>query len=605
MIPLPPIWVVDTECYVDYFLVMLRNIYSGEVQHLELTPEMALPQYPFDQYTFPHKLRELLQNKQLVSFNGNNYDIPILSLACAGNSLATLKAASDDIIVNGLKPWHVSDKYGCEMLELDHIDLIEVAPGIAGLKIYGGRLHSQRLQDLPIEPSANIAPAQREILRLYCGNDLLTTMDLYFKLKPQLDLRIEMSREFGMDLRSKSDAQIAEAVIRSEVQKIIGRRVYRPEIHPDYSFKYRVPDFVHFSAPGMQQVMEIIRNARFTLNEEGSVELPAILASCRIRIGNGVYRMGIGGLHSSETCSRHLSDDYVFLKDRDVTSYYPRIIINQGMFPPHLTEAFLQVYEGIVDRRIAAKVAGDKVTESSLKIVINGSFGKLGSKWSILYSPDLLIQTTLTGQLSLLMLIEYLELSGFQVVSANTDGIVIKGAKARIEDMNAVIAAWEFVTGFATEETEYKALYSKDVNNYIAIKPDGTAKLKGLYAPAGMQKNVTNEICVEAVIAKLVNGTPIDHTIMACDDVRKFITIRQVKGGAKYDEQYLGKAVRWYYRLGETRSIHYATNNNKVARSNGAFPLMGLPPMLPADIDYQWYIKEAESILADVGGDVL
>ena len=605
MIPLPPIWVVDTECYVDYYLVMLRNIYTGEVQHLELTPEMALPQYPFDRYTFPYKLRELLSNKQLVSFNGNNYDIPTLSLACAGNSLATLKAASDDIILNGLKPWHVSDKYGCEILELDHIDLIEVAPGIAGLKIYGGRLHSQRLQDLPIDPGANIAPAQREILRLYCGNDLLTTMDLYFKLKPQIDLRIEMSREFGMDLRSKSDAQIAEAVIRSEVQKIIGRRVYRPEIHPDYSFKYRVPDFVHFSAPGMHQVMEIIRNATFTLNEEGSVELPAILASCRIRIGNGVYRMGIGGLHSSETCSRHLADDYVFLKDRDVTSYYPRIIINQGMFPPHLTEAFLQVYEGIVDRRIAAKVAGDKVTESSLKIVINGSFGKLGSKWSILYSPDLLIQTTLTGQLSLLMLIEFLELSGFQVVSANTDGIVIKGAKARTEEMNAVIAAWEVVTGFATEETEYTALYSKDVNNYIAIKPDGSAKLKGLYAPAGMQKNVTNEICVEAVIAKLVNGTPIDHTITGCDDVRKFITIRQVKGGAKYDEQYLGKAVRWYYRSGETRSIHYATNNNKVARSNGAFPLMELPPNLPADIDYQWYIKEAESILADVGGDVI
>lgn len=605
MIPVPPIWVVDTECYVNYFLVMLRNIYSGQVEYLELTPEMALPLYPFDQYTFPHKLRELLSNKQLVSFNGNNYDIPILSLACAGNSLATLKAASDDIIVNGLKPWHVGDKYGCEMLALDHIDLIEVAPGIAGLKIYGGRLHSQRLQDLPIEPSASITLDQRLELRLYCGNDLQTTIDLFMQLKPQIDLRIEMSREFGIDLRSKSDAQIAEAVIRSEVQKIIGRRVYRPEINPDYSFKYRVPEFIHFSAPGMQQVMEIIRNARFTLDENGAVELPAILASCRIRIGNGVYRMGIGGLHSSETCSRHVSDDFVFLKDRDVTSYYPRIIINQGMFPPHLTEAFLQVYEGIVDRRIAAKESGDSVTEKSLKIVINGSFGKLGSKWSILYSPDLLIQTTLTGQLSLLMLIELLELSGFIVVSANTDGIVIKGLKSRIEELNAVISAWEFTTGFNTEEIEYKALYSKDVNNYIAIKPDGSAKLKGLYAPAGMQKNVTNEVCVDAVIAKLVTGVPIELTIMACTDVRKFITIRQVKGGAKYDGNYLGKAVRWYYRAGETRSIHYATNNNKVARSDGAFPLMELPPMLPADIDYQWYIKEAESILADVGGDVI
>ena len=36
----------------------------------------------------------------------------------------------------------------------------------------------------------------------------------------------------------------------------------------------------------------------------------------------------------------------------------------------------------------------------------------------------MLIQTTVTGQLALLMLIENIELAGFTVVSANTDGIV-------------------------------------------------------------------------------------------------------------------------------------------------------------------------------------
>src|SRR5690606_23235893 len=51
----------------------------------------------------------------------------------------------------------------------------------------------------------------------------------------------------------------------------------------------------------------------------------------------------------------------------------------------------------------------------SLKITINGSFGKLGSMWSILFSPNLLIQTTVTGQLALLLLIEWLEAEGIQV----------------------------------------------------------------------------------------------------------------------------------------------------------------------------------------------
>lgn len=594
MIPVPPVWVFDTECYVDYFLIALKNVYSGEVEAYEFYPGIE-PDY--------ERIKTSLTTKQLISFNGINYDIPLLRLFFAHADNALLKQASDAIIVQNMRPWHIEDSYGGADFHPDHIDLIEVAPGMVGLKLYGGRMHSQRLQDLPIEPSANITPADRIALKDYCVNDLNTTIDMYRQLKPQIDLRVAMSAKYGIDLRSKSDAQIAEAVIRQEVQNKVGRKVYRPDISPDYSFKYHVPDFVSFKAPGLNQVLEIIRNATFTINEKGSVELPQIFESLRIRIGAGTYTMGIGGLHSNEQCNSHITNSGLFLKDRDVTSYYPSIILNQSLFPAHMGEAFLEVYQGIVTQRIEAKRIGDKVTDAAMKIMINGSFGKFGSKWSVLYSPDLLIQTTVTGQLALLMLIESVELAGLTVVSANTDGIVIKGDASKVDDLNAIIAYWEMITGFNTEETEYRALYSKDVNNYIAIKPSGDVKLKGLYAPAGMQKNVTNSICVEAVIEYLKSGIPLANTIMGCIDIRKFITIRQVNGGAKYDGQYLGKAVRWYYRKCETRSIRYAANNNKVARSDGAFPLMELPAVLPQDIDYDWYVKEAQSILNDVGYD--
>lgn len=592
MIPVPPIWVFDLECYRDYFLIALKNVYSRQIESYEFYPGIE-PDY--------ERIKTSLTTKQLISFNGINYDIPLLRLFFANNDNATLKKASDAIIVENMRPWELETMYGGADFHPDHIDLIEVAPGMVGLKLYGGRMHSQRLQDLPIDPSANITPADRPVLKDYCINDLNTTIDMYFQLKPQIDLRVAMSAKYDIDLRSKSDAQIAEAVIRQEVQKKVGRKIYRPDISPDYTFKYRIPEFVSFTAPGMQKVLEIIRNATFTINEKGAVELPQIFESMRICIGSGTYTMGIGGLHSNESCSSHVSNENVFLKDRDVTSYYPSIILNQSLYPAHMGEAFLEVYQGIVSQRIEAKRTGDKVTNEAMKIMINGSFGKFGSKWSVLYSPDLLIQTTVTGQLALLMLIENIELAGFTVVSANTDGIVIKGYESRVEDLNGVISYWEAVTGFNTEETEYRALYSKDVNNYVAIKPSGEVKLKGLYAPAGMQKNVTNSICVEAVIEYLRSGTPVPTTIMGCSDVRKFITIRQVNGGAKYDDQYLGKAVRWYYRKGEARSIRYAANNNKVARSDGAFPLMELPPALPQDVDYDWYIKEAQSILNDVG----
>src|SRR3546814_14028970 len=60
--------------------------------------------------------------------------------------------------------------------------------------------------------------------------------------------------------------------------------------------------------------------------------------------------------------------------------------------------------------------SGNKPVADSLKIVINGSFGKFGSKYSILYAPNFLTQTTLTGQLSILLLIEMLEMAGIHEI---------------------------------------------------------------------------------------------------------------------------------------------------------------------------------------------
>lgn len=335
--------------------------------------------------------------------------------------------------------------------------------------------------------------------------------------------------------------------------------------------------------------------------------LPESLSEAEIRINDGVYRLGIGGLHSSESSVAHLADDEYVLIDRDVTSYYPAIIIGQNLHPPQMGKAFQQVYKRIVARRIEAKRVGNKVEADSLKITINGSFGKFGSKWSALFAPQLMIQTTITGQLSLLMLIEALELEGIQVVSANTDGIVIKCRRSDLDFCHEIIRWWERRTGYQTEETEYRALYSRDVNNYIAIKPDGSVKRKGAYADPGMMKNPSNVVCSDAVVAFLRDGTPINKFIRQCDDIRKFVTVRTVQGGA-LDQQgnYLGKAIRWYYSTEVEGVITYAQPTakgtyKKVSRTDGARPLMTLPDEFPKDVDYQWYINEARSILVDVG----
>ena len=583
-----PTLIYDTEVYEDYFLVSFLNAETGNTRHIEMFPGQD----------FNATLaRKIIGRHRLVSFNGINFDMPLITMALTGATCSEIKAVCNKIIKNNLKPWVL----GIESIDCDHIDLIEVSPGMASLKIYGGRLHCAKLQDLPIDPDALIAPEQREILRHYCENDLRTTLALFKKLEPQINLRTQMSDQYGIDLRSKSDAQIAEAVISSEVAKLLGKKIPKPADMDGKTFKYQVPKFIEFRSPALQSVLATVKASDFAVLGSGQVKMPDTLGELKIAIGQSVYQMGIGGLHSTEKCAAHIADDLTMLIDRDVSSYYPSIILNCGLKPANMGDPFTKVYRDIVQRRLAAKASGDTVTDDALKITINGSFGKFGSKYSILYSPTLLIQTTITGQLALLMLIEAIECEGISVVSANTDGVVIKCPKAKAAMLDLVIWEWELQTSLATTEARYKAIYSRDVNNYIAIKNKGY-KVKGAYAPAGLQKNPTTEICTAAVIARLTTGRSVESFIRECKDITKFVAIRQVKGGA-VDQQgaYLGKAVRWYYSTKVQGAIRYKLNGYTVARSEGARPLMDLPDTFPTDLDYDWYIAEANDILKNIG----
>lgn len=624
-----PLAVLDVECYRNYFLLKVRRLSDEKTVNLE----------QYDGVKFDAaRARTIMNYHETVSFNGRNYDLCMVFLAMKGLSCEQLKEWSDRIILGNMKPWEVEREANFRIpREMKHIDLIEPSPGQASLKIYGGRLHSRKMQDLPIEPDAWIEPYQRQLLSDYCGNDLDTTGDLLGKLTEQLELRRMLGKRYGIDLMSKSDAQIAEAVIKQRLIELTGNVPDKPSFRPGTKFKYTPPKSLKFASKRLQDLLTMVANTEFRVGKSGSVEMPASLDDYAVEIGQGVYRMGIGGLHSSEESTAHIADDDTLIIDRDVASYYPRIILNNRFYPEHLGEDFLTVFNTIVEERLEAKKRGDKVTADSLKITINGTFGKLGSRWSIFYSPNLLIHVTLSGQLFLLMLIERIEKAGIRVISANTDGIVIKCPKSRYDDLNEIVAQWEKVTGFETEETRYKMLASRDVNNYVAIKTDGKHKGKGAFAESGLQKNPANEICVDAVVRYLKDKTPIEATIRSCKDIRKFVTIRQVRGGGIYagrvlekpdpdgkgdyrgrgplelrwdpkmvfdrieGGEYLGKAVRFYYSTESEGPIRYKSNGNTVPKSEGCKPMMELTSRIPTDLDYDWYIREANDILEDLG----
>lgn len=411
-----------------------------------------------------------------------------------------------------------------------------------------------------------------------------------------------MSEQYGMDLRSKSDAQIAETVIKSELGSITGKKYYAPKVEQN-SFRYIDPKIISFETKQLQEVFGKILKTNFTLGGNGAVKMPEWLRDSRIKIGQSEYQMGIGGLHSCEKSQYIRATDNTLICDLDVASYYPSIILQQRLAPKSLGEPFLRVYQSIVERRLAAKRSGDKVTADTLKIAVNGSFGKLGSKYSALYAPELLIQTTITGQLALLMLIERMELNGIRVASANTDGIVCVCAKDREQLMEEIAFDWMLDTSYELERNDYKVIASRDVNSYVAVKTDGSVKGKGCFAPPSLAKNPDLPIVYQAVAKYIADGTPIEQTIKGCTDIRQFVTVRRVQGGAEWRGEYLGKAVRFYYstEIADDECIHYAKNSNRVPKSAGAKPLMQLPDKIPSDINYDAYIVEAEKLLAEVG----
>lgn len=593
----------DSEVYPNYTLFAFKRVETGEVLQFEhfVDPDSGEPILKIDLPAFKRTLLE----STLITFNGIGFDMPLaLYAAIKKATAAEIYEATCRIIHDNMKWWNFEREFGVKVNDpkIDHIDLMEVAPLKGSLKVYAGRTHSPWMQDLPIAPGSIIRPEQLDELREYCVNDLNNTILLYKTLKVQIDLRTDMSKTYGIDLRSKSDAQIAEAVLKSEIEKITKKKVERPENTPAY-FRYRVPAWVRFQH---LDLVEDVASAEFQLDNQGRVVVPKELAEKKICIKNGVYRMGGGGLHSSEKCQIKLADWHHVIWDFDVTSYYPNIVLSCELYPPHIGKVFLSEYRRIVHERIEAKRAGRKVEAESKKIVANSAFGKMGSKWSCLFAPDLMVQVTVTGQLALLMLIEtFWNIDGCEVISANTDGVTVRVRHDAQQDVLDAAETWELLTNFTLERADYEALYTRDVNNYIAVKTDGEVKTKGVYGTGlPLHKNPVAHICSTALIDYLTVGASIEHTVRLCRDIREFTVMRSVKGGALYNGQEIGKVVRWYYAKGVEEGFRYKVNNNLVATSTGARPLMRIDAydQIPDDLNYDWYIQNTEKMLRTLEG---
>lgn len=585
-----PMKAIDIEVYPNFFLCIVMDIRTRRWRSFRMCHGEQL-----DREELAKELRGLT-----VGFNSWNYDIPILCAALdekASLNCGDIFQLSSEIIEKDDPRWMTIRDYGLVYPDgLNHIDLIEPAPGVLiGPKLYGARIHSRVLRDLPYPPDQSLSESQADQVEDYCINDCNVTCDIYVAIHDRLELRQKLSVRYNTDLRSKSDAQIAEAVI----SKALNGHVRRPgPLREGTEIFYTAPDWVSFITDDLRRMKSHVEGKTYVIGKDGHFS-KLICKLPSIKIGAMRYQMGIGGLHSTEK-RRLLRSEWGrrVLIDCDVSSYYPSLILRLGINPEGVGERFQGIYREIVETRLEAKSRGDEVTADGLKITTNGTFGKLSSPYSFLYSPKNMLRVTLSGQLALLMLIERLELAGIMVVSANTDGVLCHLSNTVHPVWERICNQWQEDTGLTLESHLFNLVASRDVNNYFAIGFDGKVKMKGIFEPAGLKKNPDGDIVHEAVIEYLKCGTPIRKTIVECDDIRKFLFVRQSrKSQIEHNGEPIGRVGRWYCSKNGTGLKNHI---GKIAKSDGGHPVKILG-RLPSDVDYERYVSMAGTTLYEIG----
>jgi len=293
------------------------------------------------------------------------------------------------------------------------------------------------------------------------------------------------------------------------------------------------------------------------------------------------------------------------------------VMINEQYKPEHVEDSFFDVLLNITTKRLAAKEKKDMVTADTLKITINAIFGLLNFPNFWLYDPKAAYSVTITGQLFLLMLIEKLELNGFEVISANTDGVTALIRKDRVEEYDTLCKQWCEETGLSLEFAKYKHYIRKDVNNYLVVKEDRGTKVKGCFlTEQELEKGYNTRVIPLALHNYFVNGVPIKDTIEAHTDVLDFCYSQKIGGQftpelhyihedkkvieqlQKTNRYFISKKGGTFIKRKHDNSLHnlhldwQVTILNDYKKSKDSEHLQ--------NIDYRYYIQECNKIIESI-----
>ena len=469
----------------------------------------------------------------------------------------------------------------------------------------------------------------------YNKNDVFIVCEMIRLYIDEIRLRYNLSKTYEIDVMNSSRSNIANVLFKKFYSDFSGLRpeqwTGKKTERTTMSFKRVIFDNVRFKTKPMQDFLESIKPIVLTSIGKDAFQRDIV-------IGNLTYTMATGGLHSQDPPRKLKSKlDYIDSQDKDdiwkglnndsyiyehidVSSFYPSIMAAYKVAPEHLDNGcFCKLITWLKDTRIAAKHSTEDLVDGipkdilaqALKIVINSIYGKLGDENSDICDRLAVLKVTINGQLFLLMLCEELELNGIEVVSGNTDGIVVKLLKSKKDTCREIVKNWCDYTRLSVDEEDYTHYIDRDINNYIAKEFNNKITYKGDFNPkiyaTDLQKGYNAPIVAQAVENYFLYDKSVLETLYEATDILDFCKTQNI--GRKFHVEFslgstceeLQRNVRFYVTKsgGSLFKVDEDGHRGNLCAGYRVRPLNTLNdlPISERNIDYEYYYNEALKLI--------
>jgi hypothetical protein len=632
--------VYDIETMIEMFLV---GIYiPHENKYVEF--EVSKSKYELEKFS---EFSEKYKDFYWVGYNNLRFDSQVVEWVLRNfdkwseksnlEVAAIIAQKAQDVIHDA--NYDVFAEYREEELSLKQIDLFKIhhydnKNRRVSLKRLQFEMDLENIEEMPIHHTKiGMSVDDRILTREYCKNDVMSTYEFYlvtigqtehplYKGNNQIELRLDIEKEFGIQCMNYSDSKIGDEIIKKyyceqkkmDIKLLPKKGFFRKSI----SVKNCIAYYVEFKTVQLDQFLQKLKAMKLGINDD---------LKEHIHFYNNVYSFMKGGLHTENKPEVFEADDEHLIIDWDVSSYYPAIIINNKQYPYHLGKEFLIGYRKMFEKRLELKPFAKKDKKikgivGALKLAVNSVYGKSSEMTSWIYDRQLTMFTTLTGELSLMMLIEAYELKDIHVISANTDGVTLRIHKSKIDEMIKINEWWCKITGYELERTDYNKIIFSTVNDYIAVTTNGEIKKKGDFlTDFELHKNKSARIVPIALERYFIDGVSVSDTITSHSNHYDFCLRQKASRDFHYegyrkgmDSSIYNKLIRYYVtksddgeklmKIKNEECESNAPNSSQVEAGDWKCKVVNNLPrntsVKSMMIDYEYYIQKAESIILKV-----